>query len=318
MSGDTPTAMDVLVRGMRHESEGVVSLELEALEGDLPAWEPGAHIDLVLRDGETRQYSLCGPPISGTYRVGVLREHAGRGGSAHVHSVLRPGDRVRLTGPRNHFVLEDAPAYRLVAGGIGITPLLAMIARLEAEGKPWRLYYAGRSRASMAFLHEVLAYGDQVVVAAGDAGERLDLTALVAEAPADALWYSCGPAAMLDGLAGALRALGREENLRTELFAAPERAVSADSGGGFSVELRASGVTLQVPADRSILDVVTEAGVEVMHDCEEGICGSCETKVVEGEIDHRDYVLTNQEKARGDCMMLCVSRANCPVLVLDL
>lgn len=317
MAGDTASVRSVLVRAMRHESDGVVSLELESADGPLPSWEPGSHIDLIVADGSSRQYSLCGPAGSDGYRIGVLREPAGRGGSVHVHDTIRPGDRVELKGPRNHFALEDAPVYRLVAGGIGVTPILSMVAKLESEGRDWQLFYAGRGRASMAFSRELAAYGDRVRFAASDEGNRLDLAALVAEAPADALWYACGPARMLAGLAQSLEAAGREANLRTELFEVPVTDEPA-AGEGFSVELRASGITLTVPPDRSILDVVTEAGIDVMHDCEEGICGSCETKVIEGDVDHRDYVLTTQEKAKGDCMMVCVSRSACPRLVLDL
>ncbi|AWB88614.1 PDR/VanB family oxidoreductase [Salinibacterium hongtaonis] len=318
MSDDNATTRNVLVRSMRHETDGVISLELEALEGPLPPWQPGAHVDIVVGDGTTRQYSLCGPADARTYRIGVLREPDGRGGSAHVHTSVRPGDRVELKGPRNHFALESAPVYRLVAGGIGVTPILAMAAHLEAQGSDWKLFYAGRSRSTMAFIAELEAYGDKVVFSADDEGARLDLGAIVADAPADALWYACGPSGLLAALDETLVAAGRGDNLRTELFAVPVSDEPAAATDGFSVELRASGMTLQVPSDRSILEVVTEAGIDVMHDCEEGICGSCETKVLDGEIDHRDYVLTNQEKAKGDCMMVCVSRANCPVLVLDL
>ncbi|MCW4385070.1 PDR/VanB family oxidoreductase [Salinibacterium sp. SYSU T00001] len=314
---DNATLRELLVRSLRHESEGVVSLRLEPREGTLEHWEPGAHIDLVVADGSTRQYSLCGSPSDPDYRIAVLREPAGRGGSEHLHRTVRPGDIVQVKGPRNHFALEDAPLHVLVAGGIGITPILPMLAKLEADGAPWRLYYAGRSRTTMAFLDELAPYGDKVTLAPSDEGTRLAFASMVADAPADALWYACGPQRMLDGVSEALAAAGREDMLRTELFVAPEADVAAPAEG-LTVELRSSGLTLPVPPDRSILEVVTEAGIDVMSDCEEGICGSCETKVLEGVPDHRDYVLTSQEKAQNDCMMICVSRAQCPVLVLDL
>lgn len=317
-TADTATTREVLVRSTRYESDGVVSLQLESRDGALPGWEPGAHIDVVVGDGSTRQYSLCGDPGSGDYRIAVLREPAGRGGSEHLHTAVRAGDILQVKGPRNHFGLEEAGMRVFLAGGIGITPIKTMIARLEGEGRPWRLYYAGRSRGTMAFLSELAGYGDKVTIVAADEGARLDLAGLVAEAPSDALWYSCGPERMLAGITEALDAVGQADSLRTELFAAPEADESLEPGSGFTVELRASGLTLAIPADRSILEVVTEAGIEVVRDCEEGICGSCETKVLEGVPDHRDYVLTTQEKAQNNCMMVCVSRANCPVLVLDL
>lgn len=313
---DTLGARRALVRGMRQESEGVLSVHLEPLDGAPGHWDPGAHLDLVLPAGGTRQYSLCGRPDERGYRIAVLHEPDGRGGSDWVHHALRVGDLVDVRGPRNRFALEEATDHLFVAGGIGITPLLPMIAELEAAGRSWSLAYAGRSRASMAFLDELAPYGDRVVLAPADEGARLDLPALLADLAPDALVYVCGPHRLLAGIRDALAAIGADNRLRTELFAAPDDAPA--STDAFTVELRRSGLSVAVAPEQSILDAVGAAGVDVLSDCEEGICGSCETRVIDGEPDHRDHVLTLQEKARGDCMMICVSRSACPVLVLDL
>lgn len=303
-----------LVRAMRLESAGVLSIELAPVDGEFPAWEPGAHLDLVLPSGLVRSYSLCGRTTGSTYRIAVLREEISRGGSVFVHDTLRVGDHVEVRMPRNHFTLEQANEYLFIAGGIGITPLLAMIARAEELGVSWRLLYAGSARDRMAFLGELADYGERVTVLARDQGGRLDLDAALADVAPDALVYVCGPERMLEGVRASLG--DREAMLRTELFAAPER--DDEPGDAFTVELQRSGLTLAVPAERSILEVVTEAGIDVLTDCEEGICGSCETRVLLGVPEHRDYVLTTQEKEANNCMMICVSRATSPRLVLDL
>ncbi len=304
-----------LVRAMRLESAGVLSLELAPVDGELPEWEPGAHLDLVLPDGLVRSYSLCGTPGDPAYRIAVLREELSRGGSLFVHDTLRVGGHVEVRMPRNHFALEPASGYLFIAGGIGITPLLPMIAAAESSGTPWRLLYAGRERASMAFLGELARYGDRVTVVARDEAARLDLATELAALADGELVYVCGPERMLEGVRESLGDRA-ETVLRTELFAAPER--DDEPGDAFTVELQASGLTLSVPAEKSILEVVTAAGIDVLTDCEEGICGSCETRVLLGVPEHRDYVLTAQEKQENSCMMICVSRSSTPKLVLDL
>ncbi|MET7399670.1 PDR/VanB family oxidoreductase [Dactylosporangium sp. NPDC005572] len=307
-----------VVRALRLEADDVMSVELAPEDGRaVPAWTPGAHVDLVVGDGTTRQYSLCGDPGATVLRIAVLREQAGRGGSAWVHDRLRPGDRVRLGGPRNHFALEPAPEYLFVAGGIGITPLLPMLAQARARGVAWRLHYFGRARQRMAFLGELAPYGGRVRVHPSPEGSAPPLDGLVDGLPPGGLVYACGPQRLLDGLRAAMAAAGREDRLRTEHFAAP---AGADQGerGAFTVRLERSGIEVRVPAGRSALDVLTEAGAEILSDCHEGICGSCETRVLSGAVDHRDHVLTPQERAAGDCMMPCVSRAAGDRLVLDL
>jgi ferredoxin-NADP reductase len=295
---------------MTIEAEDVLSVELEAVAGELPAWEPGAHIDLVAPGAPVRQYSLCGDPAAGRYRIAVLREDASRGGSRHVHEALRPGDVLSLRGPRNHFALQTGRDVLFIAGGIGITPLLPMVRRAAAGGTRWRLLYLGASRARMPFLDELATLGGDVAVVARDEAERADLPREVAARP-NALVYACGPPRML----AQLRELIPGNRLCCEYFTAPE--TEYEPGGAFSVRLSRTGVELAVPPERSVLDVMREAGADVLTDCEEGICGSCETRVLEGQIEHRDFVLTAQERERNDCMMVCVSRAAGLSLVLD-
>ena len=310
----------LLVRSMTVESDGVLSIELVDPEGyELPPWEPGAHLDVQLAAGLSRQYSLSGDPRDRRrYRIAVLREPAGRGGSAYVHDVLRPGHLVGCTGPRNHFRLEPAPAYLFIAGGIGITPILPMVARVEAEGARWSLVYGGRTASSMAFAEELAARGDRVTLHPQDAHGLLDLDALLGTPQADTLVYCCGPEPLLRAVEERMAAWP-VDSLHLERFAAPEQP-ARDPAGEHAVEvvLAESGHTLMVGPETSILQALLDAGIDHDHDCTEGICGTCETKVIDGEVDHRDYVLTQREKDAGDCMMVCVSRACGKRLVLGL
>ena len=291
-------------------ADGVVALSLRAAGGgELPAWEPGAHVDLVLPGGVARQYSLCGDPDDrSVYRIAVLREPDGRGGSRHVHDELEAGGSVRVRGPRNHFPLLPARRYVFIAGGIGVTPILPMLARAEAAGAEWRLLYGGRTRASMAFLDELARYGEKVVVAPQDECGLLDLDRWL---PGDdTLVYCCGPEPLLAAVEAR-----RPERLRVERFAPRENVVG---GEGFEVVLRGSGVTVEVAPDASILEAVERAGVPILSSCREGTCGTCETVVLDGVPDHRDAVLSADERAAGDVMMICVSRSCTPRIVLEL
>ena len=297
-------------------AEGVLALTLRHPLGEpLPAWEPGAHVDLVLGPGLERQYSLCGDPADRTrWRVAVLREPAGRGGSALVHDQVRQGDKVRVRGPRNHFALRPAARYRFVAGGIGITPVLPMLAAAEAAGAEWTLLYGGRTRDSMAFTGELARYGDRVTVAPQDESGLLDLGPVLDALPEGTLVYCCGPGALLDAVeercpAGALH---------LERFRPKERPAGEDSDGEFEVELDRSGLTLTVAPGVSVLDTVRAAGVEVLFSCAEGTCGTCETDVLDGTPEHRDSVLSPGEREAGETMMICVSRCRGKKLVLDL
>lgn len=299
--------IEVVVCRKETVADGVVALTLRRPDGEpLPEWAPGAHVDLVLRPDLMRQYSLCGDVADrSTWRVAVLREPAGRGGSAYVHDELSAGDRVCVSLPRNNFTLVDAARYLFVAGGVGITPLLAMIASVDRRGADWRLLYGGRTRASMAFRDELSVYGDRVLVLPQDETGLLDLS----EVDDGATVYCCGPEPLL----AALERRCPPGVLHVERFA-PRQV----SGAPFEVELARSGRTLTVPADRSVLAAVEEAGVAVLSSCREGTCGTCETDVLDGTPDHRDSLLTEQERAAGETMMICVSRSRGGRLVLDL
>ncbi|MFI7386760.1 PDR/VanB family oxidoreductase [Streptomyces sp. NPDC049813] len=309
-------ALRLRVTGREEAADGVVLLRLAGHA--LPAWEPGAHLDLVLPSGLVRQYSLCGDPRdTASYTVAtrlIPAEAGGRGGSREVHEQLREGAEVEVRGVRNRFPLDaDAPAYLFVAGGIGITPILPMLRDAHARGADWRLLYGGRSRASMPFLEEVEKLGaDQgrVRVVAEDSDGLPDLAAaLGATAPGTAV-YCCGP----EGLMAAVReALPAGRTLHLERFA-PRN--STEGNGPFEVELRRSGRVLDVPADGTVLAAVRGALPHVAYSCEQGFCGTCQQRVLEGEIDHRDELLTDAERAGS--MLICVSRARGERLVLDL
>ncbi|GAA3108036.1 PDR/VanB family oxidoreductase [Streptosporangium carneum] len=293
-------------------AEGVVRLDLVDPAGAaLPAWEPGAHLSFRLTDGLVREYSLCGDPADRSrYAVAVQRERNSRGGSAHVHERLRAGDLLEVDGPRNHFALVEAPAYLLVAGGIGITPIRAMVGALGA--KAWRLFYCGQSRARMAFAEELSGRPNVTLHADDEAGRPPDLAAVLAGAPKDALVYCCGPEPLIQAVE---RALDDPARLRVERFRAAERPrTGADSP--FTVVC--SGREFAVEPGVSILETLRAGGLDVPSSCEEGICGTCETGVLAGEPDHRDFLLTEEEKAANQSMMLCVSRSRTPRLVLDL
>ncbi|WP_164417910.1 PDR/VanB family oxidoreductase [Streptomyces salinarius] len=315
-----------LVVGRRETAaDGVLALTLRHPLGEpLPAWEPGAHVDVVLGPGLERQYSLCGEPADRTqWRIAVLREADGRGGSAHVHEEVRTGGKLRVRGPRNNFRLERAPRYRFVAGGIGITPILPMLAAAEEAGAEWSLLYGGRTRAGLAFTRELERYGGRVTIAPEDESGLLDLASVLDDLPPEALVYCCGPGPLLDAVEARCPA-GR---LRVERFRPKEAAVDAPAEAEFvgapaeaefEVVLARSGRSVSVPPGVSVLDAVREAGVEVLYSCTEGTCGTCETDVVEGEPDHRDSVLTEEERAAGETMLVCVSRCRGRRLVLDL
>jgi ferredoxin-NADP reductase len=299
-------------------AEGVVTLTLARPDGGrLPDWAPGAHVDLILPNGDTRQYSLCGDRWDAhTYRVGVLREPAGRGGSAYVHDELRPGDLVGVGGPRNNFPLVPGERYLFVAGGIGITPLLPMIRQADLLGAEWTLVYGGRTRASMAFLAELEAYGERVHVVPQDEFGLIDLPRwLAAPHPATKV-YCCGPGPLLDAVEKGCSGWPAHA-LRTERFVAREQGAPARSAP-FDVELARTGTTVTVTPDVSVLEAVGRAGVEVLSSCRQGTCGTCETDVLHGVPDHRDSILDDAERAAGDCMFVCVSRSLGDRLVLDL
>ncbi|SFC18397.1 Ferredoxin-NADP reductase [Nocardioides terrae] len=314
----TEHELELVVAHVDDVASSVRLVELVSPTGaDLPEWSPGAHIDLHLTDDLVRQYSLCGDPRRRDHwRIAVLREPEGRGGSAYVHDKLTPGDRVAVRGPRNNFELVPAPEYVFVGGGIGITPLLPMIDAAEAAGSRWTLDYGGRNLASMAFGRDLAErYGDRVRLHPQDEKGLIDLRAILAAASPGAVVYCCGPGPLLDAIDGLCREQGVE--LRIERFV-PVSNDRDEEDTGFEVELADSGMTLRVPADQSVLSVLEAAGIDILSSCREGTCGTCETEVVAGEVDHRDSLLTEAERAANDVMFVCVSRASCPKLVLQL
>jgi ferredoxin-NADP reductase len=314
----TPHVVTLQVQGKTAEADDVVTLTLADPAGRrLPDWAPGAHVDLVLPNGLTRQYSLCGDRWDAYhYRVGVLREPIGRGGSAFVHDGLQAGQPVGVGGPRNNFPLVPSQRYLFVAGGIGITPILPMLHQADLVGAEWELLYGGRRRASMAFLDELAAYGDRVRIVPQDECGLLPLASFLGEPRADTRVYCCGPAPLLAAIEAAC-APWPAHTLRTERFVAQEQAAPV-RGGAFTVELARSARRVTVTPDRTVLDAVHAAGVDVLSSCRQGTCGTCETTVLDGIPDHRDSLLDDDDRAVGDCMYICVSRSCTDRLVLDL
>jgi ferredoxin-NADP reductase len=309
------------LRVARRESlaSDVVRLTLADPDGaPLPAWEPGAHVDLVLGPDLVRQYSLCGDPADESrWQVAVQRApDGGRGGSRVVVDELAEGAVLGVRGPRNAFGLRPAEAYLFVAGGIGITPILPMVRRAAALGTDWRLVYGGRSRSTMPFLRELAEFGERVDVRPQDETGLLPLAELLATPRRGALVYCCGPAPLLAAVEESMAAAGwPPDALSVERFApvAPEGADAA-----FEVELASSGRVVAVPGDRTVLQALEDAGVPVLSSCRGGTCGTCEVGVLAGTVDHRDALLTEVERAAHDAMLVCVSRAAGPRLVLDL
>jgi ferredoxin-NADP reductase len=324
----------MVVDALEPAADGVLTVTLRDPDGaELPRWEPGAHIDVELGmtdrtepglphadgrlgSGVVRQYSLCGEPADRrAWRIAVLREPESRGGSRHVHERLTVGAKLRVDGPRNHFPLLDATEYLFIAGGIGITPIVAMIEATEASGRPWSLLYGGRRRASMAFLDRLAGYGDRVSIRPQDETGLLDLGVLPAQPTAGTLVYCCGPEPLLAAVEQ--RCAGWPAGaLQVERFTARPCDTSADTG--FDVELAQTGRVVTVAPGVSILRALETAGVAVLSSCQEGTCGTCETAVLRGRVEHRDSVLTEAERNAGDLMMICVSRSRDPLLVLDL
>ncbi|HST83168.1 MAG TPA: PDR/VanB family oxidoreductase [Kineosporiaceae bacterium] len=345
----------VRIEAIRAEAEGVISLDLVRSDGGpLPSWQPGAHIDVCLPSGLIRQYSLCGEiaefaetsEFAGTsqivetsqfaetsqivepgkaveaggnrWRISVLDEPDGRGGSRQIHHACGAGDLLTVRGPRNHFPLVSAPGYLFIAGGIGVTPLLPMVSTVISRGADWRFLYGGRSRASMAFVEELAALGDRVAVRPQDTFGLLDLSQAISAVSAETAVYCCGPEPLISAVEETCARLGRPAP-RVERFAAkPIDPAETRSDESFMVVIESTGLELKVGPDEAILEVLEANGVAVDSSCREGICGTCETPVRSGSIVHRDWVLTDDEKAAGDCLMVCVSRASTPRLVLGL
>jgi len=314
------TLVTLRVDAISVESEVVRSIQLVSRDGStLPPFTAGSHIDLHFPNGVRRSYSLINNPReTHRYVLGISRALESRGGSAYVHEQLRVGETLTASWPRNTFpLIENAAHTVLIAGGIGITPMLAMIHRLEALGASWELHYAIRSRAAGAFLDRLTAWGDRIRLHADDeAGRPLDLAPILDAAQEGSHLYCCGPAGMLEAFiarAGA-RAVP-SERVHYEYFNAD---IDAAVEGGFELELRQSGVTLTVPEGKTILDTVLDAGIDAAYNCQEGHCGTCIVRVLEGIPDHRDIYLTEDEQAANDQMTICCSGSKSRRLVLDL
>lgn len=317
------STLNAFVHTLRFEAEDTISVELRPVGGgEFPPFTPGSHIDLHLPNGMERSYSLCNSADERhRYVVGVLKDRASRGGSRCVHEQLRIGMPIVISTPRNNFPLQETAGHTvLVAGGIGITPLLCMARRLRDLRRSFELLYFARSRASAAFLDELKAMEVPMHLHFdAEKGGPPDLKALLAARPpaADLHLYACGPTPMLDAFEKFSAELGHE-NAHVERFAAVEHKPAEDARATFTVELARSGKSFTVVPGKSILDTLLEGGIEVDHSCCEGVCGSCETKVLAGEPDHRDSILSVKERASNKVMMLCVSGCKSASLSLDL
>jgi ferredoxin-NADP reductase len=305
---------------IRYAARDVNTYEFARPDGTtLRPVEPGAHVDIALPNGITRQYSLISPgPAPDSYTVAVKRDPNSRGGSRFMHDELRVGQLVTITGPRNNFALrEDVEQTILIAGGIGITPIWCMVQRLRAlpaRRESWTLHYSCRTRAEAAFLGG-LAECSQVALNFDDeSGHVLDLAAVVGKAPPNAHLYCCGPTPMLTAFEAATANWPGEQK-HVEYFTAKEAPALE---GGFVVELRRSGREFVIPAGKSILEVLRDAGLDLSYSCEQGICGACETRVLSGIPDHHDSVLTPSEQAANNTVMICCAGSKSDRLVLDL
>jgi ferredoxin-NADP reductase len=310
--------IDVRLTAIRYAARDTNLYELASLDGKpLPAYQPGAHIDVHLPNGIIRQYSLLEPePEPHRYTIGVKRDPASRGGSRYVHDELHVGKPIKISAPRNNFPLvENASHVILFAGGIGITPIWCMVQRLEKLGRSWKLYYACRSRTDMAFLHALEAMASSQFHFDDEAeGKFLDVGGIVAGAPKDAHLYCCGPTPMLKAFEAATANWPRD-HIHVEYFTPKQEAAKT---GGFVVELARSGKEFVIPEGKSILQVLLDAGVDVDYSCELGICGACEQRVISGTPEHRDAILTEEEQASNTKVMICCAGCKSERLVLDL
>lgn len=321
MSGST---LSVRVARKSAEAEGICSFELVSADGvPLPAFAAGSHVDVQIPGGPTRQYSLCNDPAeTHRYLIAVLLDAQSRGGSSGMHERVQEGDMLAISTPKNHFALaHEASSHLLLAGGIGVTPLLCMAERLAHAGADFELHYCTRSPARTAFRRriEASAFASRVAFHFDDgaAGQKLDIAARLSSRRAGQHLYVCGPKGFMDAVLGSARAQGwPEAQIHYEFFAAEVAPVAGD--GTFEVMLASSGRVIPVAADRSVVQALAEAGVSIPTSCEQGVCGTCLTRVIEGEPEHRDLYLTPEEQAANDQFLPCCSRARSARLVLDL
>ncbi|SNY97836.1 PDR/VanB family oxidoreductase [Halomonas sp. hl-4] len=312
----------VEVKARREEAIGIATFELADPHGrPLPPFSAGAHIDVQVKEGVIRQYSLCNHSEErDRYLIGVLRDEASRGGSVTMHNEVKEGDLLLISAPKNHFPLKPAKRTYLLAGGIGITPLLCMAERLARTEADFELHYCARSAERMAFRERIKAssFADRAHFYLDDeASPPLGLEELLSEPEADAQVYVCGPAGFIDAVLSTGKRCGwPDDHLHTEYFAGAETASEDD--GSFEVRIASSGASFTVPADKTVHQVLAENGIDIMVSCEQGVCGTCLTRVLEGEPDHRDLYLEDHEHAANDQFTPCCSRAKSKTLVLDL
>ena len=297
-------------------ADGVCYLAMKSPSGNgLHAWKPGAHVDLYL-PGMTRQYSLCGDPAEGdTYRIAVLRQAAGRGGSNYVHDSLGVGSSAVVSRPKNHFKFVEAPGYCFIAGGIGITPIRTMIRAAELADADWSLAYGGRTRRSMAFADELAGLGGRVRVLPEEEVGLLPLAEILSNVPSGHAIYCCGPEPLLAATERAVGVEGRHQ-LHVERFAAAVPKHLPDDRA-ITVECRESDREVQVGAQETVLEALIAAGLDVNYDCREGTCGTCELEILEGVADHRDAILSPLDRAGSPIMYPCVSRSLTPTIALE-
>lgn len=315
--------LTVKVLRKTQEAQDIASFELARVDGGpLPAFSAGSHIDVQIPGGLTRQYSLCNDDQeSHRYRIAVLRDAASRGGSQGMHEQVKEGDLLTISTPRNHFPLVRAERTLLLAGGIGVTPLLCMAQRLATLGADFELHYCARSAERMAFRAEIAAapWAQRVHLHFddGEAAQKLDAASLLAAPAASTHVYVCGPTGFIDHVVGTAKAQGWDKaNVHLEYFGAAPQDTAND--GSFDVRIASSGQTLRVAKDQSVVQALLAHGIEILTSCEQGVCGTCVTRVLEGECEHRDLYFTDEEKAANDQFTPCCSRAKSAVLVLDL
>ncbi|WP_213775169.1 PDR/VanB family oxidoreductase [Bradyrhizobium sp. dw_78] len=314
--------LKVRVHGIRYEAEDIFSFELRSIDGaELPRFTAGSHIEILIKNGLERSYSLVNPQHeTHRYVVAVARDPQSRGGSEYMCDILRPGHELQISEPSNNFALaEDAAETVLIAGGIGITPIWSMLQRLVQINRSWRLFYTARTRERAAFLAELLAlqsqYPDRVTIVFDQEPNvaGLNLEAIVRSQSPVAHFYCCGPAGLLNAFEAATSSLD-PATVHLERFSSEQ----APARGGFEVTLAKSGRSFLIPADKTILEVLLSEGIEVSRSCMEGVCGTCETPVLEGVPDHRDSVLSKREREANKMMMICCSGSKTDKLVLDL
>ena len=325
-------AWQVRVRSITYLGEDVNAYEVVPLNAaELPSFTAGSHIDLYFRDGRVRQYSLCGDPTeTRRYVFAVLREENGRGGSKAIHEIVHVGRILAISAPRNNFPLrEDAKHHVLIAGGIGVTPIMSMVRRLLAIGASFEMHYGARTREKLAFHEDLTALGLgerlHIYIDGGDPGKGMRLQEIATRAPTDAHFYCCGPAGLMNGMKAAT-SHRPSELIHFEHFVAAGPAIKVPIelmsgkcdtiGVGFKVKLARLGRTFDVPDDKSIVDVLRENGVQVSTSCESGLCGTCRIRYLEGEPEHHDYVLDAEERRHE--VLICCARSKSQTLVLDL